>query len=301
MNNFKASVIQKFNNAIGRNKALNIADDISYEVINFCTTHKEPELPLTDETIRLEIGDTGTLDRAKNKHVVNCFQEVPELKQYRHEIVIISGLITACRFLQKHRIDKRSLVNFTTYRLFVLPTRIKPHSPWTQMNHVMPNQVGLYKDKITFPTTKNPYLLPMFFANAPLQKFHENLHGSKIFDFFLQSAIKENVINEYHAFKVKNHALHLTAMGIGRLPVGVFIDIAEKLEPVLFRFLKDHLHEIPKEHRFKCALYYYERLAIYLMEFHILNRYDMLPSTAFGFWTLVNEKAEYIPGKLEVK
>ncbi|WP_395340345.1 hypothetical protein PN836_016660 [Ningiella sp. W23] len=301
MNKLRATLSNKLNNIIGRHKAYKIKEREHYDVINFCITHKEPELPLSDETIRLEIGEKNTLDRTRNKHVINCFSEIPALKKYRHELVIISGLLTAARHLARNNINAKTVVNFTTYRLFVLPHRITPHSPWPQMNHVTHETVLDYKDDISFSQTKRPWLLPMFFANAPLQKAHERRDGSEVLGLFLKSAIDEGVLNDYHAFRLRNKALHLTAMGIGRMPVGVFVDISKKAEIVTFRFLRDHLSSIPESNRFKCALYYYERLAVYLMEDHIEKQYGMLPSSAFGFWTLVNDKPEYLPGKLEVE
>lgn len=300
MTALKNKFLSGINHVMGRHKAYQIKENKSYEVINFCTTHKEPELPLSDDTIRLEIGESGTLDRKRNKHVINCFNEVPALKQYRHELVIISGLVAANRYLKKNNISRNTVVNFTTYRLFVLPDRIKPHSPWPQMNHVTPEKALEYKDDISLNETKRPWLLPIFFANSPLQKAHERLHGSVVLDLFLKSAMDEGVLNEYDVFCLKNKALHLSAMGIGRLPADVFLDISTKAEAVIFRFLREHLNSVPPEHRFKCALYYYERLAVYLMEQHIEKRYGMLPSSIFGFWTLVNDKPEYSPGKLEL-
>ena len=303
MNFARKKIFKNLQNLFPQKNRLIPFDDnqnTNYEVINFCTTHKEPYLPLSDSTIRLEIGDKGTLDRDRHHHVLNCFEEVPAAKQFRHELVIISGLMTASRYLKRNNVGSDTMVNFTTYRLFMLPERLKHHSPWPQMNHVTHEEVSQYQNDICPEKTNRPWLLPAFFISLPLEKRHDKIYGYNAFDLFIEGAIKEGILDDYHSVRMRKNAIHLTAMGIGRLPADIFIDISEKAEIAIFRFLRDHLQIIPEEHRFKCALYYYERIAIYFMEEHIRDRYGMLPNSLFGFWTLVDDSRQYKTGELEV-
>ena len=99
---------------------------------------------------------------------------------------------------------------------------------------------------------------------------------------------------------MRKNAIHLTAIGIGRLHADIFVDIADKAEIAMFRILQDHLQVIPEEHRFKSALYFYKRIAIFFMEEHIRDIYDILPNLLFGFWTLIDDTRQFKADELEL-
>lgn len=272
-----------------------------YPVINFCTTHKEPDLPLSDDTIRLEIGPPGTLDRDRHRHVLNCFNEVPAAQPYRKELAIVSGLLTARRLLQRERPDPDTVVNFVTYRLFMLPARLQHHRQPVQMNFVSSDEVAEYRADISPVQVATDWLLPRFFPGPQIEASYAERHGGGWFDLFTEAAVAEGALSAEEARQMRSNALHFTAMGIGRMPVNVFCDIAERAETAVMRFLRDHAADIPPQAQFQCALFPYERLAIYLMELEVRRRFAVIPTEIFGYWTMLSNERKYVPGTLEIE
>lgn len=275
--------------------------DQSYEVINFCTTHKEPDLPLSDTTIMLEIGEKGTLDRQRYRNVVNCFEDVPKARTYRKELAIVSGLLAASRYLRRNSIGNETVANFATYRLFILPNRTEHHRKPIQMNFVSPEEVETYRADISPQKVQSPWLLPSPFPGAQIENSYAERHGDGLFDRFVQSTIEAGILSPSEARNMANNMVHLTAMGVGRLPAGIFCDISDRSEEAVWRFLDDHAATISEDVRFQVALYLYERLAIYFMELELRRIYGVIPRSIYGIWTMVSAERKWVPGKLEIE
>lgn len=272
----------------------------TFQVINFCTTHKEPSLPLSCKTIRLEIGEKGLLDRSCHPHVLNCFEEVPATRTYRAELAIVSGLLTASRYLRRENIGDDTVANFTSHRLFVLPYQTEHHRAPIQMNFLSPDEVLDYGAYISPETVETQWLLPRHFPGLQIEKSYAERHGDGFFELFVRSTIDAGVLDASEARNMANNLLHLTAMGAGRMPAGVFCDISDAAEIAVMRFLKDHATKASDDARFQLGLYLYERLAIYLMEIELRKRFQVIPRDIFGTWTMVSAERKWVPGKLEV-
>ncbi|WP_371225806.1 hypothetical protein [Roseovarius sp. 2305UL8-3] len=272
----------------------------AFEVLNFCATHRAPLMPLSDDTICLEIGDPGTLDRTKYPQIINCFDEAPETHPYRRELALVAALIAASRFLQRTKVDPETLVNFMTYRLFVMPFKTEHHAAPAQLNFLTPDEVGAYQEHVSPAQASTPFLLPFFFHRERIEVSYGERHNPAYFPRFMQCAVDEGVLDEFEAEQCRQNVLHLTAMGAGRMPARVFCDISDKAEQVVFRFLRDFTPARADEESFQVALYLYERLAVYLLEKHIRDQYAILPRHIFGYWTLVDENRQHIAGSYEL-
>ena len=272
----------------------------TFPVINFCTTHREPMLPLSDETIRLEVGEKGLLDRSRHPNVLNCYEEAPATRSYRAEFAIVCGLLTASRYLRRNNIGNETVVNFMSYRLFIMPHQTKHYKVPMQMNHLTPEEVLDYRTYVSPQTAEKPFRLPRYFDGLRVEKSYVERHGDGFFELFVRSTIGAGVLNEEEAHSMANNALHLTAMGVGWMPAGVFCDVSDVAEIAVMRFLQDHADKASEEGRFQFVLYLYERLAIYLMELELRKRYKVIPRDAFGVWTMVGDERNWVPGKLEI-
>ncbi len=271
----------------------------TFQVINFCTTHREPLLPLSDQTIRLEVGEKGLLDRRCHPHVLNCFEEVPATRIYRAELAIVSGLLTASRYLRRENIGDETVANFASHRLFVLPYQTEHHRAPIQMNFLSPEEVLDYGAYVTPEIVETQWLLPRHFPGLQIERSYAERHGDGFFQLFLRSTVDTGVLDASQAQNMANNLLHLTAMGAGRMPAGVFCDISDAAEIAVMRFLEDHAEKASNNARFQLGLYLYERLAIYLMEIELRKRFQVIPRDIFGTWTMVCAERKWVPGKLE--
>lgn len=274
-------------------------DGLTYPVINFCTTHRELMLPVSDDTILLEIGERGVVDRSRHPNVLNCFEEAPITRNYRAELAVVSGLLTASRYLRRNNIGDETVANFVTYRLFILPEKTEHHRVPIQMNFVSPEEVSAYAAQISPDVVDAPWLLPRHFPGLQIEKSYAERHGDGFFELFVQSTIDAGVLNAQEAQNMAGNLLHLTAMGVGRMPAGVFCDISDKAEIAIIRFLRDHAGKAHDDARFQLGLFLYERLAIYLMELELRKRFQVIPREIFGIWTMVSAERKWIPGTLE--
>lgn len=258
-------------------------------------------LPLSDDTIVLEIGEPGTIDRTQHAHIVNCFDEVPHAYPFRRELALVAALMAASRFLQRTQFGPDTLVNFMTYRLFVMPFKTEHHSPSMQMNFITPDEICGYKDHISLAHAPTPYKLPLFFDRERIETSYGKRHSPTYFPRFMQCAVDEGVLSDFEAEQCRANVLHFTAMGAGRMPARVFCDISDKAEKVILRFLRDFTPSHAGEEVFQVALYLYERLAIFLLERHIRDQYSILPRHIYGYWTLVDKNRRYEAGLYEQK
>lgn len=276
-----------------------------YEVINFCIAHCAIEVPISESTIVLEVGAKGAVPNVSNNRVLNCFEHRPEIAAYRAELAAISGLTAARDFLKAEAVPRDSLVNFTTYRLFNLPFKLSNTAAQPHMNFVSRSEALEFRPYICYERCDFPYFLGRSHLSRDVEHEYKRRHGAAplkpgidLVALHMQSAEAEGVLTSHERVICENNLMHLTSLGCGHLPVGIFCDVIDAAAQATLRFLRDHQGKSFAAGRFQIALVGFERIVNFLLERVLLAQGRALSADDFGCWTLISEDDVYVPGAL---
>lgn len=267
-----------------------------YDVINFCISHCGIKVPINKDTIVLEIGSPGQVPDVAQHTVWNCMEHNPHLAPYRKELAIILGLLAACDFLRREKIHSHQLVNFCTYRLFNLPFKLTNSQNPNLMNFVNHQEALEFKDYVGYKKSDFEFFFVRPQLSVDTVAYYSTRHDIGLLDLHADCAVLEGVLSSEERDMCVNNALHLTTLGCGHLPVGVFCKIVEAAGKATMRFLKDHSGKSFERGEFQVALCGFERIVALLLEKEMLKFSRTFDASDFGFWTLITDEVEYVPG-----
>ena len=154
----------------------------------------------------------------------------------------------------------------------------------------------MFGDFIAYERCDFPFFLVRAHWSADVEDFFADRYGPGIFEAHLQSAVAEGVLSEGEAELCIHNPIHLTSLGCGHLPVGLFCDVVEAAGRATLRFLTDHSGRLFDAGRFQVVIVGFEKIVNLLLERELLKRGKVLNTDDFGCWTLISETGQYVRG-----
>ena len=269
-------------------------------VVTYCITHKDPEIPFHENTVNLEIGEKGTLDRDRFSKIVNCYEYVPYGEKYRRELGSTLGSFAACAHLLETYDTLDFAINISTYRTFMLADkRSSQFHNVLKLNFITRDEAASMGDIVLPSEVISMWRLPMPIDVGSIAGNYQYCHHIEDLNLYLEIAIAQGVLSKEENDALREHKILLPgALSVGMMPAQIFCRINEKLELVTRDFLERFDGTGRDSYQIRGANFCHERLGSYLIEQEMRKAYGDLVSEHFGYWTRVDEDLSYSRGHM---
>ena len=272
-------------------------EDLS-PVVTYCIAHKDPEIPFHQNTINLEIGKSGTIDRNRFRNIVNCYEYIPYGQKYRRELGSTLGSFAARAHLLESYETLDFAINISSYRTFMLADkRSAQFHDILKLNFITQQEAASLGDLALPNEVLSMWRLPMPINVGSIAGNYEYCHHIEDLNLYLEIAVAEGVLSKEESDALSEHRILLPgSLSVGMMPAQIFCDLNEKLELVTYKFLKLFDGTSRDSYQIRGANFCHERLGSYLLEQEIRKAHRDLPSSLFGYWTRVDENLSYSRG-----